>query len=252
MAKRTRNLFSPGAKTPYKLSRSRLENFIRCPRCFYLDRRLGVDQPPGFPFNLNSAVDHLFKKEFDHYRQLQEPHPLMKANGVDAVPFEHSDLEKWRDPFSGIQFHHKQTNITVFGGIDDLWRHRDGSLIVVDYKATSKDGEITLEDEWKDGYKRQLEIYQWLFQQNGFKVSNTGYFVYTNGLRSESAFNDCLKFKTVLLPYEGNSDWVEEALIQAHACLTKEQLPPISQQCEFCQYIAAVKQVEGTFHASFL
>ena len=67
--KRTRNLFDPTSKEPFRLSRSKIDLFISCPRCFYQDRRLGVAQPPGYPFNLNSAVDTLLKKEFDDIPQ---------------------------------------------------------------------------------------------------------------------------------------------------------------------------------------
>ena len=84
-AKRIRNLYVPGSEKPFRLSRSKLEMFINCPHCFYMDRRLGVGQPPGYPFNLNSAVEHLLKKEFDEYREKQEPHPLMVESGIDAV-----------------------------------------------------------------------------------------------------------------------------------------------------------------------
>jgi hypothetical protein len=52
-------LFDPRSDKPFALSRSKVELFIDCPRCFYLDRRLGIGRPPGFPFNLNSAVDAL-------------------------------------------------------------------------------------------------------------------------------------------------------------------------------------------------
>ena len=83
---RKRNLYDPNSTEPYRLSRSKLEDFLRCPRCFYLDRRLGVSQPPGYPFNLNSAVDELLKREFDGYRERQEPHPFMLEAGIDAVP----------------------------------------------------------------------------------------------------------------------------------------------------------------------
>ena len=41
-ARRTRNLFDPKSKTPFRLSRTKLDLFLSCPRCFYLDRRLGV------------------------------------------------------------------------------------------------------------------------------------------------------------------------------------------------------------------
>lgn len=65
---RTKNLYNPDSKEPFKLSRSKIDLFLNCPRCFYLDRRLGVGRPPGSPFALNSAVDVLFKKEFDLHR----------------------------------------------------------------------------------------------------------------------------------------------------------------------------------------
>ena len=66
---RNRNIFDPNTTTPYKISRSKIDRFIACSRCFYVDRRLGVDQPPGFPFNINSTVDLLLKREFDKHRK---------------------------------------------------------------------------------------------------------------------------------------------------------------------------------------
>ena len=94
-ANRTRNLYDPKSTAPFKLSRSKIELFLNCPKCFYLDRRLGVGQPPGFPFALNSAVDTLLKKEFDIHRVQQTTHPLMKAYGLDMVPFEHEKINEW-------------------------------------------------------------------------------------------------------------------------------------------------------------
>ena len=83
---RTRNLYDPKSKEPFRLSRSKIELFISCPKCFYLDRRLGVAQPHGFPFALNSAVDALLKKEFDILRIKDKTHPLIKKYKVNAIP----------------------------------------------------------------------------------------------------------------------------------------------------------------------
>jgi len=91
---RTRNLYDPKSKEPFKLSRSRIEQFLGCAKCFYLDRRLGVGVPPGFPFNLNSAVDTLLKKEFDIHRAKNKAHPMMKEYGLDLVPFEHEMMDE--------------------------------------------------------------------------------------------------------------------------------------------------------------
>ena len=53
MVIRSRNLYQPNAEKPFKLSRSKVDSFISCRRCFYIDRKLGVGHPPGFPFTLN-------------------------------------------------------------------------------------------------------------------------------------------------------------------------------------------------------
>ena len=242
--KRSRNVFDPSSRDTFKLSRSKLENFGRCHRCFYLDRRLGIAQPSGPPFTLNSAVDTLFKKEFDAYRERGEVHPLMKSYGINAIPFKHPSLDIWRENFKGVQFHHPKTNFLITGAIDDVWQRPDGELIIADYKATSTNDEIVLEGEWKEAYKRQMEIYQWLFRQNGFKVSRTGYFVYTNGLKDRDAFNDRLEFKTILLPYEGNDSWVEPAIIKAHDCLMSDVIPEYTPDCDFCGYQSHIRDIK--------
>jgi hypothetical protein len=241
--KRSKNLYEPGSKLPFKLSRSKLEMFLNCPRCFYMDRRLGVGQPPGYPFNLNSAVDHLLKKEFDVHRAKKTKHPLMEHYGVDAVPFPHALLDVWRENFKGITYHHEPTNLIISGAVDDIWVNPKGELIIVDYKATSKDSEVTLDAPWQDGYKHQMEIYQWLFRQNGYKVSPTGFFVYCNGKRDRAAFDSKLEFDIKLLPYTGNDNWIEGVITKASACLNGS-LPPMSQSCDFCLYRQSASSVE--------
>ena len=234
---RTKNIFSPSSKDAFTLSRSKIDLFLNCPRCFYLDRRLGVGQPPGYPFSLNSAVDKLLKKEFDLHRAAKSPHPLMKSYGVDAVPFQHPDINIWRDSLrGGIQYLHKPTNFLVTGGIDDVWVNPEGELLIVDYKATSKDGEVNIDADWQIGYKRQMEIYQWLFRKNGFRVNSTGYFVYANGNSDKEAFDGKLEFDVVLLPYEGDDSWVEDALATARECLSSERAPQSSPDCDYCRY----------------
>ena len=201
-----------------------------------MDRRLGVSRPQGFPFNLNSAVDTLLKKEFDIHRKQKTPHPLMESYGVDAIPFQHENMNIWRDAFKGVETFHKPTNFVVFGGVDDVWVDKEEKLIVVDYKATSKTEEVTLDAEWQDGYKRQMEVYQWLLRQNGFEVSDTGYFVYANGKRDREAFDGKLEFDVKLIPYEGSDKWIGKTLVEMKKCLDSDDIPKPSPNCEYCKY----------------
>lgn len=228
--------YDKASQQPFRLSRSKIENFTRCPRCFYLEVARGVAQPPGFPFTLNSAVDYLLKKEFDIYRKKQEPHPLMTKNHIAAVPFQHPDLETWRDSRRGLSHLDPTTNFMVFGALDDIWVNEQQELIVVDYKATSKSSPINLDADWQMSYKRQVEVYQWLLRQNGFKVSNTSYFVYCNGLKDRKTFDNKLEFAIKVIPYVGDDAWIEPKLQAIKANLTQEQIPGPTSTCDFCNY----------------
>lgn len=233
--------YTPGQKAPYKVSRSKIELFMQCPRCFWLDVRLKIKRPDGPPFNINKAIDELFKKEFDSYRAKSEPHPLMVEFGVKAIPFTHKQLDTWRETFTGVVSVHKPTNLHVFGAVDDVWVNDDGELIVVDYKATAKDREVSINSDWQISYKRQMEVYQWLLRQNGFPVQDTGYFVYTNGRMDLEAFNDRVEFKTKVIPYRANDAWVEPTLQEMKACMESDEMPPMGVAimggpCEFCSY----------------
>jgi hypothetical protein len=235
--------YKPGSGKSYKISRSGIELYVRCPRCFYLDKRFGIGQPGGLPFTLNSAVDSLLKKEFDTHRVKKEAHPLMKAYKIDAVPFPHEMLEEWRSNFKGIRFLHKPTNLLVTGAIDDVWKNSNGELHIVDYKATAVNKEVSLDDAWKESYKRQMEIYQWLFRQSGFTVSSIGYFVYCNGIKDKTAFDGKLEFKITLLPYEGDDSWIEKKLGEIKECLESDVFPKSNADCEFCNYRVAIKRI---------
>jgi len=242
---RKRNLFRPSDDKPYKLSRSKIEDFLRCRRCFYLDRRLGVGQPSGPPFRLNTAVDELLKKEFDEYRERGETHPYMLSAGIDAVPAKHSQLKEWRENFKGVKALHEPSNLLITGAIDDLWLGADGQHIVVDYKATAKNGEVDIDAPWQIAYKRQLEIYQWLLRKNGLKVSDTGWFVYCNGRLDEERFGGRLTFKVKLIPYTGDAGWVGKAIYTAYETLMSDSPPPANSNCEFCAYRADARLAEG-------
>lgn len=216
---------------------------MQCPRCFWLDVRLKITRPNSPPFNINKAIDELFKKEFDTYRQSKQPHPIMVEYGVEAIPFEHEQLDTWREAFVGVTTLHQPTNLHIFGGIDDVWVDKAGTLIVVDYKATAKDKEVSIDSDWQQAYKRQLEVYQWLLRQNGFTVSDTGYFVYTNGRMDLDGFNNRVEFRTKLIPYTGSDIWIEPTLITMKECMNGEMpevgMSAMGGECDYCAYAKA-------------
>lgn len=235
--------YQPGQTAVYKFSRSKIELFMQCPRCFWLDARLKIKRPDGPPFQINKAIDELLKKEFDTYRVQAKPHPIMTDNQIKAIPFAHDNLNTWRHNFSGVSTTHLPTNLHIFGAIDDVWVNDQEELIVVDYKATAKNSEVSLDADWQISYKRQMEVYQWLLRQNGFKVNDIAYFVYANGRLDSDGFNNRVEFRTKVISYTGSDAWVEPAIEAMKACVDGD-MPDVGTaamggECEFCAYARA-------------
>ena len=233
--------YKPGQTAPFKVSRSKIELFTQCQRCFWLDVRLKIKRPSGPPFRINQAIDELLKKEFDKYRALKKAHPMMSDHNIVAVPFGHKNLDQWRENFVGVFTLHVPTNLHIFGAIDDVWADKNGKLMVVDYKATAKSGEVSINADWQITYKRQIEVYQWLLRANGFEVNDTGYFVYTNGRLDSDEFGGKLDFKTRIIPYKGSDTWVDKTIIAMKKVMDSEVMPKVGIDimggpCSYCTY----------------
>ena len=82
---RHRGIFNRENPEPYELSRSRIENFVRCKSCFYMEQVEGIKFPSIPGFNINEATDVLLKRDFDKYRKIKEPHPYLVHSGYDFL-----------------------------------------------------------------------------------------------------------------------------------------------------------------------
>ena len=267
---RHRGIFDPNNKEPYELSRSRIEAFINCPACFWMDRVKGI-KFPGMPgFLLNTATDTLLKKDFDKYRSLKKPHPLMESYGLShLVPFAHKEFETWTKSLQlGLRTLFEEENLLIGGGLDDIWHDRfKDEIYIVDYKSTAgrKNSDetalepISLNGPYKESYKRQMDIYQWIMRKNGFKVNKKGYFLYVNG---DQHFEDgmldkdpkkaIMKFNVQLLEYNADDSWVEDVLIKISNCLRLEECPDHSltgfgpkgdKPCEYKTFLDGVNNI---------
>ena len=236
--------YNPSNQDAYKLSRAKIELFLNCPRCFYIDRHFSIRRPPNYPYTLNSAVDSLLKNEFDYFREKQQPHPYIKKIGINAIPFQHKMLDQWRKNFIGVSCLHKETNFHLYGAVDDIWINLDtNELILVDYKSTSKQGDVNLDAEWQNSYKRQIEFYQYLLRKNGFLVSSTAYFIYCNGIKSNKKFNEKLNFKVTCIAYEGSDEWIDKTILNIHQLLSKSRVPVKKETCNYCVFFDNIKSL---------
>lgn len=258
MAYRHRGQYNPENEAPYELSRSRIESFVRCPSCFYLQQVKGIKFPSIPGFNINEATDVLLKRDFDRYRGTKTTHPFLAALGHgELIPFEHKDFELWTQSLhfgaaGRLHYIHEQTNLKIGGGLDDVWLNtKTQKLHIVDYKSTSQKSEgkkISLNDPWKEGYKRQMDLYAWILKHMGFDVADLGYFLYCDGDRFSSY--DFLgpevahmKFSMSLLPYEVNMFWIEPTLEKIKLCLNASSQPAHSETCEMGHFLKSVSMV---------
>lgn len=236
---RQKRLYDSKSKEPFTISRSKIDLFLECARCFYLDRKLGISRPNLPAFSLNSAVDALLKKEFDLLRKSKKAHEIMKKYKIDAIPLDHPKLHEWRDDiyrYIGASVIDEKTNFKVTGIVDDIWIDKNNKFMIVDYKSTSTSKEISLEDKWKQGYKKQMEVYQWIFRKMGFQVSDIGYFVFANASKNREKFDGKLEFILSILSYRGNDTWVQPALNGIKKCLDSDRIPTSGRDCEYCKF----------------
>ena len=250
VGKRHRGKFDPDNPNPYELSRSRVENFLKCKACFWLEQIQKV-KPPEMPsFTINTTTDILLKRDSDSVRG-KSTLPIWKEAGLGhMIPFDHEDLEKWTNSLqyglndSYFNTIHKETNIKLGGGIDDVYLNTQTDQIhLVDYKSQAQGTRSpdkyevkpsSIDDPWKIGYKRQMDMYVWIARQKGFNVSNTGYFVYVDAqhkdiegmLDEKNPSIAWLKFNAVIIPYEADPSWVEPTLFEIKDFLMHQSSMP--------------------------
>lgn len=247
-------IYSPNQNKDFILSRSRFDEFMNCPRCFYLKTNKGFMSPSTPGWTLNTLTDTLLKKEFDECRKKQEPHRIMLKNKLDhLVPYKSEIikdkngnnkllLDEWRDSIHyGLKYRFKDTNIILQGGIDDVWFNtKTEELIVADYKSQhKKDGvsqETYFDDPYKDGYKRQLDYYAYLLNGMGYKVSSDAYLYICNAKEIDEGFHGKMLFDEVLIHYKIKTDYLETEIQKMIDAMNSENIPNSHESCENCAY----------------
>lgn len=216
---------------PIQLSPNSLNLYLECPACFWLEKREGIRRPPPYPYALNAAVDTLLKEEFDEYRQKNEIHPLILTAGISAKLFPNQNLlNQWRSNFSGIRYYDKELDATIFGAVDDILEFQDGKLAPLDYKSTgSKVANVY------DRFQRQMDIYTYLLEKNGFKTPRKGYLAFYV-VDKENGFLDRLPFRKEIKVLDTKPDDVYDLFKEAVGVLRKNTPPTHSSDCKFGEW----------------
>lgn len=242
---RKSSFYNPESDNTFNISRSKVDDFLKCEKCFLNDRRGGIIPPGQFPFNLNIAVDENLKQSFDIHREEQTNPPMLRKFGFDnLVPFQHDELSKWRSNFKGIRREVDGTNITLSGAPDDLWINKDtGEISVVDYKSTSTKASMNhedyLNDPYHDSYKRQLDFYNYLLRGEGLNLSRSSFFLVFNARKDKPITdkNPTLTFEYHLIEYKWDDSWIEDTISRMIKVLNYEVEAVSNPCCKHCAYV---------------
>lgn len=265
---KSRNIYVPGQNKDFKISRSKFDNFRKCPRCFYFDVVKGFIEPGTPGWALNSKTDELLKKEFDKFRDEEKPHPFFLKEGLkDLIPYKNNQIAKdadgnvikysatkkpykvmdaWRTNAKGISIRFKNTNLILYGSVDDIWFNvNTNELIVVDYKSQGKAESLNpktyFDVDYHLDYQRQLNFYAYLLNnQKGdlenLKISKTAYLYVVNARGLEDKFDNKLIFEPKLVPVEISDKGIEDEVQEMLDLMNSENLPKSNPKCKNCAY----------------
>ena len=270
-------IYKPNQKKDFKISRSRFEDFKKCPRCFYLRLVTGL-QEPGIPqFKLNELTDTLLKKEFDECRKNQKSHKKLIESGLEhIVPYdagvkkltnskkevkEWQVIDIWRDAKNhGLQYRFKNTNIILQGGIDDVWFDtKTKKLIIVDYKSQASTKEVNqdtyfVKDGFHESYKTQLNFYAYLMKgmklenEIKYEISHDSYLYVVNGLDAKEGFNGEIKFSQTLIYHKIETDYLDNEIQNMVDTINSNEVPEANKSCKNCAYARRRSSIDKDAH----
>jgi hypothetical protein len=238
-----KNIFIKNNITPFTLSRTKIDLFFDCNRCFYLDQRFGIKRPHGTPLVINNFVVNHFKNKINEYRSSQNVFPDSEKINKKLIPSDHNLINSWNHPFKGIYYVDKKTNFKLKASLDDVWFCDDTKkYLPVTIKSTSKKKDLVLENIWP-GYWKQLSLYSYLLSKNLMETTSTGIMIYINA--SSNSPSDKKKIDFDLSIFEKSIDltWIEPTLNDIYSILNSDSVPLNRHNCKYCKYQTNAQQV---------
>lgn len=213
-------------KTPLKLSRSKLETFRHCPRCFWLEMN-GKAPPIDMAMGIYNILDTIQKNYYDKHRKDGLP-PLLKGK----IPFRLADFNLVEKLRKGISFKDEKLNATLWGKLDDCFIDNKERLVVMDNKTSSGGPK----EEYEDSYQFQLDTYAYLLVKNSFDIHPDGYLIYFIPDK-ESHIDKGIMFDAEAKKFKLDHGRIYDVFKKAVATARKEEPPAQHKECEMCAWV---------------
>jgi len=215
-----------------RLSPSRLNLFLECPFCFWLEHQ-GIHRPKGIFPSLPSGMDLAIKKYFDIYREKNELPPELEGKVVGKLLRNYNLLSAWRNNRKGISFFDEKTQAELFGAIDDCLVTKDDKgqfyMIPIDFKTRG----FALKADSTSFYQNQLDCYALLIEKNGYRCADFAYLVYFIPLEIKK--DGIVQFNIQIEKVNVNPSRALKTFREAVAVLRGTK-PKRHSECTFCAW----------------
>jgi len=217
-----------------------LEGF--CPRCFWIQHKCTLPYQMPFP-GIFSVIDSFTKRTvhgfFDRHGRLPDWYPKI-GRVVDYV--KNGGLLHW----SRYRITHPPTGIILTGSPDDVFKLRDGSYHIVDYKTAR----ITqVQEELFETYKIQLNSYAYIAERIGFKPVSGLSLIYMEPDAARPPLRDrpaALGFIAAHRSVELRADRIIPPLLEEVRKVLSRSTPPRGiAGCEDCEALRGLVDVVG-------
>lgn len=209
----------------YKLSPSKLNLYLECPLCFWLNEK-GIHRPSGpFP-SLPGGIDRKLKEYFDKYRKKGILPPELKGKVEGRLYDNIEKMDTWRNARKGISWTDEDGNV-LFGAIDECLFDGE-NFIVVDFKTY---GGSKIEDDKIEFYQNQLDCYALLFEKNKLKHPGYSYLIFfmPKEVKENGEINFNIEVKKVKVDSKRALKTFKEAIN-----LINSERPKNDRECKFC------------------
>lgn len=219
-------------RRPHRLSASSLAVLLDCPRCFWLQVNEDLRRPQGpFP-SLPGGIDLVLKRYLDTFRGKDALPPELRGVTDGALFPEQQKLDRWRDPLRGdLRVTDRTLGVEVTGGIDDLLVE-SGQLTPVDFKTRG----FAVKEDSHSHYEHQLDLYAWLLERLGQKVSGRGILLFF----SPTTYSGAGTMSFLSEPVVVQSDTARaERLLRRAVDVLQGTCPQHHAACAFCHFVLA-------------
>lgn len=214
------------------LSKSSLETFKTCPRCFWLEKNAKLKKPEGIKASIMDGIDDGMKQCAEYHARENKPiHYLSAFPGAKPHPDRArvAAFMSWRTFQATITAGSQQA--LIWGQVDDLIEWDDSRVSPWDFKSNGK------ARDWADYTVKynslQADMYEILLQANGMTTTGVAYFTYTWPVCVDGVLG--FDFQTVSIETDQNRALA--IIEQAIDCLQGSE-PESDPSCEYCTYVA--------------